>query len=192
MCCKISKKTLETRKIRPGSMANDDQLAADVFGLTYREYAAVRDEDYRLRLIAPDAIRTIRQARGEQWSTEKLADYLHTDSGEASLRLQRYTMSERVNAGRNTPERLSKLFTEWLARFDLDESERKELARDLSRLLSSQLHQAAESGETLTDLIEGLEKAKGGQPGGIDLAKGPIGGPGDGEAPRSWGPQWKD
>ena len=168
-------------------MIPDDRLAADVFGLTYREYAASRDEDYRLRLIAPEAVRHLREGLQQKWSTEKLADYLHTDNDEAALRLRRFTMSERVNAGRDTPERLSRLFTEWLARFDLDESERKELSRDLSRLLSSQLHAAVESGETLQDLIEGLEKAK-----GRDGAAsgGPTGAADSG--PKAWGPQWKD
>ena len=99
----------------------DFRLAADVFGLTYREYAASRDEDYRLRLIAPEAVRHLREGRRQFWSTEKLADYLHTDVEEAALRLRRFTLSEHVNAGRDTPERLSRLFTEWLARFDLDE-----------------------------------------------------------------------
>lgn len=92
-------------------------------------------------------------------------------------------MSERVNAGKDTPERLNRLFAEWLARFDLDESERKELSRDLSRLLSSQLHVAAESGESLTDLIEGLEKVEGGAKRPDKPAS---------EEPRAWGPQWRD
>ena len=102
-------------------------------------------------------------------------------------------MSERVNAGRDTPERISRLFTEWLERFDLAESERKTLARDLSRLLSSQLHTAAEGGESLNDVIDGLEKLE------VDRApastRGPAGdapgGPDD-AGPKSWGPQWRD
>jgi hypothetical protein len=168
-------------------MVPDDRLAADVFGLTYREYAAVRDEDYRLRLIAPEAVSLIRQGRGERWSVEKLADYLHTDVEEAALRLRRFAMSERVNAGQDTPKRLSRLFAEWLARFDLDEGERKELSQDLSRLLSSQLHVAAESGESLQDLIEGLEKSREPKSGfGLD------GHDPDLAPPKAWGPQWKD
>jgi len=165
-------------------MIPDDRLAADVFGLTYREYEAARAEDYRLRLVAPEAVRWLRQARVERWSPEKLADYLHTVVEEAALRLRRFLMSERVNAGRNTPERLSRLFAEWLSRFDLDEAERKDLSRDLSRLLSSQLHVAAEAGESLTDLIQGLEKAESGEE---KIAK-----PREEEPPRAWGPQWKD
>lgn len=173
----------------------DPRLAADVFGLTYREYAAARDEDYRLRLIAPEAIRTLGVALRQRWSLEKLADYLHTDTDEAAMRLRRLLMSERVNAGRDTPERLSRLFAEWLATKnfarDLDEGERKELSRDLSRLLSSQLHVAAESGETLQDLIDGLEKSEG-------RGAGPSTSSGTGQdrshdsGPRAWGPQWKD
>jgi hypothetical protein len=168
-------------------MTPDERLAADVFGLTYREYAASRDEDYRLRLIAPEAVRTLGASRQQRWSLEKLADYLHTDTDEAAMRLRRFLMSERVNAGRDTPQRLSRLFAEWLARFDLDEGERRELSRDLSRLLSSQLHVAAESGETLQDLIDGLEKSEGGPgagPGGKPTPRD--------EEPRAWGPQWKD
>lgn len=92
-------------------------------------------------------------------------------------------MSERVNAGKDTPDRLNRLFAEWLARFDLDEAERRELSRDLSRLLSSQLHVAAESGESLADLIEGLEKVEGGAKSPDKPAS---------EEPRAWGPQWKD
>jgi hypothetical protein len=176
-----------------GMMTPDDRFAADVFGLTYREYAAARAEDYRLRLVAPEAIRTLNASRQQRWSPEKLADYLHTDTEEASMRLRRFLMSERVNAGRDTPERLSRLFAEWLSRFDLDERERKELSRDLSRLLSSQLHVAAESGETLEDLIEGLEKSEGGPSAGPSTGSG-TGRPGgaDEAAPRAWGPQWKD
>ena len=166
----------------------ESRLAADVFGLTYREYAASRDEDYRLRLIAPEAIKYLREGRQQRWSSEKIADYLHTDTNEAHERLRRFTMSERVNVGSDTPERISKLFAEWLTRFDLDESERKELSRDLARLLSSQLHTAVESGETLSDVIDGLEKAQGG------LASPSTKKPDAGEQlePRSWGPQWKD
>ena len=177
-------------------MTPDDRLAADVFGLTYREYATSCEEDYRLRLIAPDAVRHLRAGRQQLWSREKLADYLHTDIEEAAERLRRFTLSEHVNAGRHTPERISRLFSEWLARFDLDERERKDLARDLSRMLSSQLHVAAESGENLQDLIEGLEKAEG----GLGPSAGPSTGSGtdsgtggtDDAAPRPWGPQWKD
>jgi hypothetical protein len=169
-------------------MTPDERLAADVFGLTYREYEASRGEDYRLRLIAPAAMNHLRASRVELWSTEKLADYLHTDIDEAALRLRRFIMSERVNAGRDTPERISRLFAEWLARFDLDERERKELSRDLSRLLSSQLHAAAESGETLDELIAGLEKTDGNS-GGPSAGK--AGGPDD-AGPKPWGPQWKD
>jgi hypothetical protein len=174
-------------------MTPDERLAADVFGLTYREYAAGRDVDYKLRLLAPDAVKRLRQGRDELWSFEKLADYLHTDPDEASLRLRRFLMSERVNAGRDTPERISRLFIEWLDRFDLAEGERKSLARDLSRLLSSQLHAAAEQGESLDDVIEGLEKLEAGpatDPSGNPGHRAP-GGP-DEAGPKSWGPQWKD
>ena len=159
----------------------DARVAADVFGLTYREHAAAREVDYRWRVVAPEALSNLRRADRERWSTEKLADYLHSDAAEAALRLRRFLMSERVNAGESTPERLNLLFREWLARFEPDAGERRELARDLSRLLSSQLHRAAEAGETLDDLIDGLEKAEGG-----DAA------PKKEAEPRSWGPQWKD
>lgn len=161
----------------------DARVAADVFGLTYREHAAARETDYRWRLVAPEAVEHLRRADRERWSSEKLADYLHTDAAEASFRLGRFKMSERVNAGAGTPQRLNLLFREWLARFEPDAGERKELARDLSRLLSSQLHRAAEAGETLGDLIDGLEKAEGGDAGGSVPRQ---------EEPRSWGPQWKD
>ena len=169
----------------------DSRLAADVLGLTYREYAVSRAEDYRLRLIAPEAIKYLREGRQQRWSSEKLVDYLHTDSDEARERLRRFTMSERVNAGRDTPERISRLFAEWLGRFDLDESERKDLSRDLSRLLSSQLHTAVESGESLRDVIEGLEKAEGGS-GGPSATKGSGPQGPDDTGPKSWGPQWRD
>jgi hypothetical protein len=160
----------------------DDRVAADVFGLTYREHASARDADYRWRVVAPEAVSNLRRAERERWSPEKLADYLHTDAGEASLRLRRFLMSERVNGGENTPQRLNLLFREWLARFEPDAGERRELARDLSRLLSSQLHVAAEAGETLADLIDGLEKAEG------RTEEKPKAG--DGE--KGWGPRWKD
>lgn len=158
----------------------EDRFAADVFGLTYREHAAAREVDYRWRIVAPEAIDSLRRADRERWSPEKLADYLRSDPAEASLRLRRFLMSERVNAGADTPERLNLLFREWLARFEPDAGERRELARDLSRLLSSQLHLAAQAGETLDDLIDGLEKAEGGEEKPKD------------EGPKSWGPQWKD
>jgi hypothetical protein len=176
-------------------MTPDDRLAADVFGLTYREYAAFRAEDYRLRLLAPDAVRNLRQGQAQRWSPEKLADYLNTDAPDALFRLRRFSMSERVNAGRDTPERISRLFAGWLERFDLGEGERKDLARDLSRLLSSQLQVAAGNGESLADVIDELEKAEGGSPANPSTGSGTAAG-GAADAtdpnPKPWGPQWRD
>src|SRR5215217_2524543 len=60
----------------------DARVAADVFGLTYREHAEARGLDYRWRVVAPEAVSNLRRADRERWSAEKLADYLHSDADE--------------------------------------------------------------------------------------------------------------
>ena len=162
-------------------MTVEDCLIADVFGLTYREFSEVKSTHYKWRLIAPAALENLRRAHSELWSVEKLAEHLNSDPEEAAHSLRRYLMSERVNQGRNGAERISILFQEWLNRFEPDVRERKTLARDLSRLLSSQLHFAAQSGEKLEGIVLDLEKVEEG--GASAKEEG-------GKSP--WGPAWKD
>ena len=159
----------------------EDCLMADVFGLTYREFSEVKPTHYKWRLVAPAALENLRRAHSELWSVEKLADHLNSDPEEAGNSLRRYLMSERVNQGRNGAERISILFQEWLDRFEPDVHERKVLARDLSRLLSSQLYFAAQSGEKLEEIVLALEKMGDGDEFEKDK---------NGKSP--WGPAWKD
>jgi hypothetical protein len=159
----------------------EDRYAADVFGLTYREFSEAKTTHYKWRLIVPEAVKNLQRAQSEQWSLEKLADYLDTSVEEARQSLRRYVMSEQVNKGQTGPERIARLFQEWLERFEPDVHERKSLARDLSRLLSSQLEVAAQSGESLETLIQGLEKTR---------IPGDLGNAGNEKA--AWGPGWKD
>ena len=167
--------------LKPSPTTVDDRLAADVFGLTYREFAEVKNTHYKWRVIAPAAVENLRKAHAELWSMEKLADYLHSDVQEARQSLKRYVMSEKVNQGNGSSERIFILFQEWLDRWEPDVRERKILARDLSRLLASQLQVAVESGENLEGVILGLEKDPG-----------PSTGSGTGRPLREHGPQWKD
>ena len=139
----------------------EDRYAADVFGVTYREFAEIKNTHYKWRVIAPEAVENLRKAHAELWSVEKLADYLHSNVEEARQSLKRYVMSEKVNQGNGSAERISILFQEWLDRWEPDARERKILARDLSRLLASQLQAGAESGENLESIILGLEKNPG-------------------------------
>jgi len=157
-----------------------DRYASDVFGLTYREFIEAKTTHYKWRLIVPEAVENLRRAHAEQWSLEKLADYLNSSVEEARQSLGRYIMSERVNQGQTAAERIALLFQEWMTRWESDPRERKLLARDLSRLLSSQLDVAARSGENLESIVHGLEKT--GLP---DPAA-------EGTGKASWGPGWKD
>ena len=161
---------------KPAPATVGDRYAADVFGLTYREFAEVKNTHYKWRVIAPAAVENLRKAHAERWSVEKLADYLHGDVEEARQSLKRYVMSEKVNQGNGSAERIFILFQEWLDRWEPDARERKILARDLSRLLTSQLQVAVESGENLEEIIQSLEK---------DPVV-PV------DRPRQQGPQWKD
>jgi hypothetical protein len=154
----------------------EDRYAADVFGLTYREFAEAKPNHYKWRVVAPAAVKTLASAQVELWSAEKLADYLYTHVDEATQSLRRYVMSKRANAGESGGERISILFEEWLARFEPDSRVRKTLALELSRLLASQLQLAAASGEPLEEIARCLE--------------GPP--PKSGEGEPGWGPQWKD
>ncbi len=155
----------------------EERYAADVFGLTYREFAEAKTAHYKWRIIAPEAVQNLRRAHAEQWSAEKLADYLNSDVEEARQSLWRYVMSEHVNQGQTAAERISLLFQEWMIRWEPDARERKLLARDLSRLLSSQLDVAAQSGESLEGVAQGLEEALSDREDGGKTA---------------WGPGWKD
>jgi len=158
-----------------------DRYAADVFELTYREYSAIKPTHYKWRTLAPAAVDTLARGKKELWSPEKLADHLHCEADEAVQRLRRYSMSERVNRGKDGAERISILFREWLDRYEPDEKTRQGLARDLGRLVSSQLHLSAQSGESLEDIALGLEASEApGAPEGEDGGK------------PAWGPQWKD
>ena len=160
-------------------MEREGRLIADVFGLTYREYSEAREAHYKWRIVAPEAVKALGKARDERWSLEKLADHLYATVEEASQSLRRYVMSERVNAGEPGAERIFILFREWLDRFEPDEKERKALARDLSRQLSSQLFLAAQEGQSLEALAQALESP---DPEGEKR----------GEDRPSWGPQWKE
>ncbi len=163
-------------------------IVADVFGLTCREYAALRCTAYRWGVLAPEAIDILRRARDEVWSMEKLAEHLNAPVTEARDRYRRFLMSEKVNAGGATPDRIHVLFREWLEPFESNERKRREFANDLARLLSSQLHAAAEAGETLADVIDSLENSGGGGP----VSGRPSAGDPDAGDRLAWGPQWKD
>jgi len=157
----------------------EDRYASDVFGLTYREFVEAKAAHYKWRLVAPEAVENLRRAHAEQWSLEKLADYLNSSVEEARQSLRRYIMSEQVNQGQTSAERIALLFQEWTARWESDPRERKLLARDLSRLLSSQLDVAARAGENLEDIVRGLENTGKADKEGREGAA-------------AWGPGWKD
>ena len=161
-------------------ISQHDRYAADVFGLTYREFAEVKPRLYKWRVLAMEAVTHLRHAVNELWSHEKLAEYLHSNAEDAAIRLRRFKMSEKVNAGKNGSERILSLFMEWLIPLEKDDRERKILAKDLSRLLASQLQLAMASGEKLEDLANGLEGEDAPQLGPADPGKKP------------WGPQWKE
>ncbi|HAO99030.1 MAG TPA: hypothetical protein DCQ83_03180 [Fibrobacteres bacterium] len=95
-------------------MRIEERHIADVFGLTYREFAGVRSTHYQWRLLAPEAVQNLRRAEIERWSPEKIAEYLNCDAQEAAQKLRRYIMSRHVNEEENTPERITVLFQEWL------------------------------------------------------------------------------
>ena len=157
-----------------------DRYAADVFGLTYREFLEIKPTHYRWNKIAPETVEMIRSSLQEKWSKEKLADQLACTVAEVAISLERFKMSENVNQKQNGQERIRQLFHDWLGRFDPDESEKKRLSIDLARLLASQLQLSMAQGETLEDLALGLE-------GEENDSK-----PQPGSAGNHWGPQWKD
>ncbi len=159
-------------------MNRDDRHAADVFELTYREFAALKPTHYRWSRLAPEAVSVLRRARAETWSAEKLAEYLHCPVDEAQGRLRRYVLSERVNDMPTSADKIFALFEEWLRPYESAPAARKQKARDVVRLLASQLQAAAESGETLDQVAAALE--------GVEPPSPPTS-----ERP-AWGPQWKD
>ncbi len=166
-----------------------ERLAADVFEKSYREYRALRETEYRWRVVALEAVGYLQQAHARHWSLEKLSDYLHSTPVEAGKALERFVMSNAINSQDNTPDRIKTGFEQWLRRFsELGEGERRVAAGELALLVANQLYQAKVAGETLDQVSLELENSlKPDASGPSSIASDPA----PPEPPR-WGPQWKD
>ena len=178
-----------------GIIPLEERLAADTFGKSYREFLALKPSSFRWGRLAPQGAAQVGQALEENWSDEKLADYLNCDAAEAAACRKRYVMSKKINAPAEAAERFRRAAFEWIGEVaELDEATRKRLAGDLARLIGNQLFVSAQAGEDVMELSR--ELAEGGDlPSGKPTRAGPPrdrGERGDrGERP-GWGPQWKD
>ncbi len=178
----------------PAGIPLRERWAADVFEKSYREFQAIRDTDYRWRMVAPESVGYLEQAVSRKWSLEKLSDYLHSTPAEAGQALERFIVSQAVNSQENTPDRIRVGFEQWLRRFpELGEGERRAAALELAGLVSNQLYQAQTAGESLGEVSLGLEKL--GNVGTTAKPDGPKSGTPKEDSrsePPRWGPQWKD
>jgi uncharacterized coiled-coil protein SlyX len=169
-----------------------DRLAADVFRKSYRRFLELKPTHYRWNHLAPQSVGHLRTSCEENWSLEKLADYLHCPPQEAEACLKRYTMSKKVNAKGNTAARMRQAVFEWVGGIaDLDEKTRWQLADELAKQVGNQLFIAAQAKEDLLELareLEGAEPEAAAKPSGTPVP--PPSSPA-GEGPK-WGPQWKD
>jgi hypothetical protein len=167
-------------------IAREDRLAADTFAASYRSFLELKPVSYRWGRLAPQGAAWVGRAVEENWSDEKLADYLHCDPGEAAACRRRYLMSKKINAPAAAADRFRAAAYEWIGEVaELDEATRKRLARDLARLVGNQLFVAAQAGEDVMELSRALAEGEEAPP-----AK-PDGAPPAGDRPK-WGPQWKD
>ena len=108
------------------SISLEDRLVADVFQKSYREYLALKPIHYRWSKLAPQSIGFLDEANGQNWSSEKIADYLNCSPEEAEASLRRYRVSQKVNSHNSTPERIREAFFEWLGGVvDLDEKAKR-------------------------------------------------------------------
>jgi hypothetical protein len=159
---------------------------ADIWQVYYRDFLAIRDEDYRLRLLAQPALAAMKQASIENWSLEKLALQLDADVSEARDHYGRFLMSDKVHGngeGGDAAERLQRAFDGILASVEPEEGMRKKLSGELCRLVANHLQLGEMDGETWQSMLEHL-MALGAKNSGPSLDS-----PGEN---RSWGPQWKD
>ena len=163
-----------------------DRLAADTFGAGYRAFLALKAVSYRWGSLAPQGAAYVGRAIDESWSDEKLADFLHCDPEEAAACRKRYLMSKKINAPERSAERFRRAAYEWIGEVaELDDATRKQLAKELARLVGNQLFLAAQAGEDVMELSRALAEGEDAPPGR------PESPPAAEERPK-WGPQWKD
>jgi hypothetical protein len=163
-----------------------DRLAADVFQKSYRGFLALKPTHYRWSELAPQSVQYLGEAEEEQWSIEKIADYLHCEPDEAKACQRRFRVSKKVNEKENTAGRIKQGIHEWLGTIvEMDEMGKRALVNELSKIVANQLYAAALSQEDMLKLsieLEGMEpKLPKPKPAGsseMDSSK--------------WGPQWKD
>ena len=140
---------------------------------------------YRWSKLAPQSIGFLDEANGQNWSSEKIADYLNCSPEEAEASLRRYRVSQKVNSHNSTPERIREAFFEWLGGVvDLDEKAKRGLAGELASIVANQLYAAAQAQEDLLQISSGLESS----PAITPAVQPPASAEGD--SPQ-WGPQWK-
>ena len=164
----------------------EDRWVADTFGAAYRAYLELKPASYRWGHLASQGAAFVGQAIEEKWSDEKLADFLHSDPGEAAACRKRYAMSKKINAPAASADRFRRAVYEWIGEVaELDDSMRKRLAEELARLVGNQLFVAAQSGEDVIELSKAL--AEGEETSSEWPAAGTAG-----EERSQWGPQWKE
>jgi hypothetical protein len=164
----------------------EDRLAADTFAASYRSFLELKPVSYRWNRLAPQGAAYVGQAEAEKWSDEKLADYLNCDPGEAAACRKRYLMSKKINTPERSAERFRRAAYEWIGEVaELDDATRRQLAKELARLVGNQLFVAAQAGEDVMELSRALAEGEDGPSGGSEGAA-----PAE-ERPK-WGPQWKE
>ncbi len=167
-------------------LSPDERRMADIWEVPYREFTSRRENDYRLRLLAPPALQAMRRAAEEHWSLEKLALHLDAAMEETRAHFERYQMSEKVHgdgAQGGAAERLQRAFDVALESCEPDEKARRRLSARLCALTANHLHLGEMDGEPLAAILLGLEKAEKAWMDSDAMGGGPAGG---------WGPQWKD
>lgn len=159
---------------------------ADIWEVPYRDFVSRREADYRLRLVAPSALQAMRQASEEHWSMEKLALHLDSALEETREHFGRYRMAEKVHGSGSegsAAHRLQRAFDAALESCEPDEKARRRLSARLCALTANHLHLGEMDGESLSAILDGLERVETDAMGGEADRNDSAGG---------WGPQWKD
>ncbi len=172
-----------------------DKLAADVFQKSYRKYLELKPTHYRWSHLAPQSVDNLSLSIRQNWSVEKLADYLHCPVDEAEGCLRRFKMSQRVNGKETTAEKIRQAIFEWMGGVvELDEKAKRALSDDLAHALGNQLYASGLTREDILAVASQLEKADTASK-AESLDKEPEASsnskPSEIDPPK-WGPQWKD
>ena len=185
-----------TKRIKklPLPLTLEDRLSADVFQKSYRRYMILKQKEYRYSDLAPQSVGHLQTAVEENWSVEKIGDFLLCDAKRAEACLKRFTMSKKINSADSTAGKIRQGIGEWLTEtLELDETAREKMTRELLKILANQLYGAAMNDEKLDELSKAIEKLAGQKKiSPFDKPEAGIENLHKIEDKPVWGPQWKN